>query len=352
MTNNFKYKLSFIGSAGIPNLYGGFESFLENCAPEISKNVDKVYVTCDSSLYTEKNKFYNGVERIFIPIKANGASSILHDAVAFLSIFKKSSHIIVLGVSGGIWFPFFRILCDIFRKKLIVNIDGIEWRRSKFNIYKRFLLKIFDSLAQIFSHKIVYDNKGLLEFIIKTCLQKSHEIAYSGDHILKFNHIKKINGTALTICRIEPENNIHILIEGFLKSNFLHYTIVGNWKNSEYGTSLLKKYKNNPRLNLLDPIYDPLELARLRQSCDVYLHGHSVGGTNPSLVEIIYYDCRIICYDVIFNRITTKNTCQYFSNEESLAFEINNTNHLIYNREILRCEYSAKIISKKYLEIL
>lgn len=344
------YHFGFIGSAGIPNRYGGFEAFLENCAPVLVAQGHTVSVTCDRSLYDSTEGDYRGVRRLFIGIRANGGPSVLHDLAAFFSVYRSTTHIIVLGVSGGPWFPLWRLMCDLTGKRLIVNIDGIEWRRSKFSTWKRFLLRGFDTLAQAFSHTIVYDNRALLEFVNSRYRSKSMEIAYSGDHVLHIPGLHRKPATALTICRIEPENQIEILIDGALRSTIKTYTIIGNWASSAYGRSIRTKYSTNERLILLDPIYDALTLARARGECSYYLHGHSVGGTNPSLVEMLFYDCVILCFDCSFNRATAANAVLYFSDAEDIAAILENPTVANGDRAALRERYTAISIALQYVK--
>jgi glycosyltransferase involved in cell wall biosynthesis len=347
-------KISFIGTVGIPNLYGGFESFLESCTPEMLESVASVKVTCHRSQYKDLSKFYLGVERVFLDTPPNGPLSIIHDLFAFLKVFNSSTHIVILGVSGGIWFPLFRFLTTITNKILIVNIDGVEWRRKKHNLPSKFFLWISNLLAQLFSNKIIYDNFFLFEYIIKCCRKKSYLIEYPGDHVVKFKKSHVHSDFALTVCRIEPENNLEILIEGFLKSNLPNYTIVGNWNSSSYGEFLRQKYGGIRRLSLLDPIYDPQELSVLRGSCAIYLHGHSVGGTNPSLVEMLFYDCAIICFDVPFNRYTAGNSVFYFHDENDLSILLNSSlikSNKYFQRIFYRKKYTKFSIIKKYLQI-
>lgn len=353
--NKFKLKegknhFAFIGSAGVPNRYGGFEAFLENCCPEIVTIGHTVTVTCDRSLYESLEGQYKGVIRKFISVRANGAASVLHDLLAFFSVYRSATHIFVLGVSGGIWFPIWRVMCDLSGKRLIVNIDGVEWRRSKFPAWKRRLLKTFDSLAQKFSHTIIFDNQELLEFIKPKHRKKSVEIAYSGDHVLHLPNIKKIPKTALTICRIEPENQIELLIEGALRSKIKTYTIIGNWDSSAYGRLIRKKHSNNEILRLLDPIYDANALASTRGQCEYYLHGHSVGGTNPSLVEMLFYDCTILCFDCSFNRATARDAALYFRDADDVVALIDEPKTHLHDRTLLRARYTANSIALKYVE--
>lgn len=316
---NRRVSIGFIGSAGVPNRYGGFEAFLEHCAPELATKVSDVLVTCDARLYDDHTADFHGVKRLFIGMPANGAWSVLHDLLAFLSVYMRVSHIVVLGVSGAPWFPLFRLMCAVAGKKLLVNIDGVEWRRTKFSPSRRRLLRAFDATAQWFAHVVVYDNPALRAFVLNRCLDKAVCIGYSGDHVIRVPGIRSDRFTALTICRIEPENNLEMLIEGALMSKLERYTVVGNWAQSGYGRELRARYATEPRLSLLDPIYDAQRLAVLRESCAVYLHGHSVGGTNPSLVEMLFYDCAILCFDVAFNRETAGDCAGYFSSAADLA---------------------------------
>lgn len=346
-----KIRFSFIGSAGIPNRYGGFESFLEHCAPAIASLGHQVIVTCDERLYTERGLKFKGVDRIFLSIPANGGWSIVHDLIAFFRVFLKSSHIVVLGVSGGFWFPLFRLACDLTNKRLLVNIDGVEWRRTKFSPGKRFLLRVLDSLAQISAHHVIYDSEALRDFLLKGVDKKASCIAYPGDHVQRLANVSQKPCTALTVCRIEPENNLELLIEGALLSRIKSYTIVGNWEHSQYSRSLRNRYSGDRRLNLIDPIYDPNKLALLRESCSFYIHGHSVGGTNPSLVEMLFYDCTLLCYDVPFNRNTAGGCASYFKTPESLAAALNTHAHFdVRARSDVRKQYTANLISARYID--
>jgi len=343
--------VSIIGCSGVPNRYGGFEAFVENCGPAIAREVDSVVVTCDAALYSDRSSQFCGMERVFIPVRANGGASVLHDALAFFSVFWRSTHILVLGVSGGVWFPIFRLLCELSRKRLIVNIDGVEWRRSKFGFAKRLLLKLFDCLAQCCSHVVVYDNPALRPYVLRRALSKAVHIGYSGDHVLRLPSVVRQTETALTICRIEPENNLEILIQGVLHSQLKKYTIVGNWSHSAYSRELREKYAGEPRLVLLDPVYDANRLAELRESCEFYLHGHSVGGTNPSLVEMLFYDCCLLCLDVQFNRETARDCADYFSDANELTKLLSAGSLKSGGRVNLRGSFTSHAIAAQYLSV-
>ena len=347
-----KAVFAFIGSNGIPNKYGGFESFLEAICPEIVKQGHKVIVTCDSSKYLEHETYYEGVQREFISIRANGFRSTFHDLIAFFKVFLKAKVIVVLGVSAGPFFLLFRVCCWAAGKELVVNIDGIEWRRTKFSKPIRAVLWAYDFLAQISANIIIYDNKELLSFVKPIFRSKAKLIAYSADHVLRNLEVRVAEKTALTICRIEPENNIELLILGTLSSEIEKYTLIGNWNNSLYGKSLKAKYAHESRLQLLDPIYDIDILVRYREACAFYLHGHSVGGSNPSLIEMLPYNCHILCYDCGFNRETTGQDAQFFSTPEDLARLINaslSKPHPV--PRIIQERYTKKYIAAEFIRL-
>ncbi|MDR0931942.1 MAG: glycosyltransferase [Victivallales bacterium] len=148
---------------------------------------------------------------------------------------------------------------------------------------------------------------------------------------------------AFTVCRIEPENNIHLILEAFASDAPFPVVAVGNYENGEFGRRLREKYQNNPDIFMLDPIYDTLKLNELRSHCTVYLHGHSCGGTNPSLVEAMYLALPIIAFDVNFNRETTENQAFYFSSSS----ELNTLCSTLSREELQETAHNMKTIADR-----
>ena len=164
---------------------------------------------------------------------------------------------------------------------------------------------------------------------------------------------------AFTVCRIEPENNLDMIIQAYLASRqMMPYLIVGNWKASAYGENLRNKYGNEKKLMLLDPIYDQDELNALRSNCRIYLHGHSAGGTNPSLVEAMYLALPIIAYRVSYNLATTNHDARYFHSSESLVKILNEVTDedleemSVKMKSYAEKNYLWKDISLKYVEAI
>jgi len=163
---------------------------------------------------------------------------------------------------------------------------------------------------------------------------------------------------AFTVCRIEPENNIHIILDAFSDSPPFALVMVGNWRYSDYGTNLRKTFESKPNIFLLDPIYDIQKLNSLRSNCVLYLHGHSCGGTNPSLVEAMYLGLPIAAYDINFNRETTENQALYFNSADNLnkiCSEVNlDTLHNVASamKAIAEKRYNWVRISNLYAKLL
>ncbi len=349
-------RIAFIGSVGVPNRYGGFESFLEACAPVWVHDGHEIFVTCYSGAYTSREPVWKNVRRIFIPIPANGIYSIFHDLVAFFMTFWHSDAVVVLGVSGGIWFPLMRAFCAAKGVRLVVNIDGVEWRR-KTSIFRRLYLYISDRIAQQFSHAVVYDNEALFACVLRNKKSDSFMIAYPGDPdnpiLANDENPTSSARSVLTICRIEPENNCHVLLEAAASAGITSYVFIGNWAASSYGIRLRQRYGSIPGFHLMDPYYEKDGIANYRRQCDVYLHGHSVGGTNPSLVEMLFYDCDIIAFDCPYNRATGGAAISYFSNIDDLRLLLSSSSKIDSSmRGPIRERYTRERICNEYISIL
>jgi hypothetical protein len=170
--------ISIIGTAGVPACYGGFETLAENL---IAHKISHVQYTvfCSTKLYPEKQDMYLGAKLKYVNLSANGISSILYDVVCML-LSLRSDVMLVLGVSGSLFLPFIRLL---YRGKIITNIDGIEWKRDKWNKLARFILHMSERSAIRFSDVIIGDNQGIIDYITKEYKKRAVLIEYGADHI-------------------------------------------------------------------------------------------------------------------------------------------------------------------------
>lgn len=314
-------RIAIIGTNGIPAKYGGFETLVEYLAEYLSDEYE-IAVFCSSKLHSEKLLTFKGAKLFYIGLNANGWQSIFFDLISLLYTYNKFDKVLILGCSGSIFQPLFYR----YKHKFIMNLGGLDWQRSKWSFFARKYLKLSEWFAVKFSGQIISDNIGIKEYLSETYKVKSVVIPYGGDQVYKvlpkesdFAKYPFLDRSfAFTVARIQPDNNIEILINSFESGSSYPLVIVGNWLNSEYGVELKNKYKNVKDIYLIDAIYDQKELNLLRSNCSVYLHGHSAGGTNPALVEAMNLGLAILAFDNNFNRYTTDNQAFYFKDSESL----------------------------------
>jgi glycosyltransferase involved in cell wall biosynthesis len=247
--------------------------------------------------------------------------------------------------------------------RIITNIDGVEWRREKWQGFAKHFLHFSERVAIRFSHDVIADNEVIANYVQENYGVKSHTIAYGGDHVLDVMNSSIDNYVlpdtfAFSVCRIEPENNVHIIVDAFSRLPSISLVVVGNWDYSEYGRSLREKYASCTNLYLLDSIYDLGKLKQLRSKASMFVHGHSAGGTNPSLVEAMHFGKVIFAFDCNYNRSTTEDKAIYFKSAEELIIAIGNidpdksesvgSNML----EIAKRRYTWEIIAKQYFKLL
>jgi glycosyltransferase involved in cell wall biosynthesis len=127
---------------------------------------------------------------------------------------------------------------------------------------------------------------------------------------------------AITVCRTEPENNVHLVLDAFSRQAAMPLLAVGNWQKTGYGLSLFQKYRDFPHIYLSGPVYDAAEINGLRSNAALYVHGHSAGGTNPSLIEAMFLGLPVFAFDCVFNRYTSEDQCVYWSTADELYSRI------------------------------
>lgn len=318
-------QLAIIGCAGVPARYGGFETLAHHLVRELRRDY-RITVYCSGPMYRaeERRRRYRGARLLYLPFRANGVQSIVYDIVSILHALWYADRLLILGVSGCILLPFVRLFTN---KKIIVNIDGLEWRRDKWSKPVRKFLRLSEYLAVKWAHADIADNRAIQSYTAATYGTVSEYAPYGADHVLArpipedlaHKHPALRGRYAFTVCRIEPENNLHLILEAFDQARNMPLFVVGNWQSSDYGRALRARYEGHAHITLLDPIYDQERLDGLRSNCALYVHGHSAGGTNPSLVEAMYLGLPVFAYDVVYNRETTHGQARFFSDAKDLA---------------------------------
>lgn len=344
------------GTVGAPARYGGFETLVEQLARNVAPDQARLLLYCQRSAYPEEAMAtpFAGHRRVFVPLRANGSQSMLHDVLAMLhaALVARVGTLLVLGYSGAWFLPVLRVLRPGMR--IITNIDGMEWRRDKFGSFAKKVLRSLEWFATRFSHAVVADNAALVTLARSLHNIEPVLIAYGGDHTqVEPAGPSPSPGYWLSIARIEPENNCHLIVEAATLAGE-RLVFVGNWAASSYGRELKERYAARDGIELFDPIYDVAKLAALRRGAVGYLHGHSVGGTNPSLVEAIYHTRRMLAFDCTFNRSTLNDAGEYFQDSAQLAALMRRNDAGVIGDDqlaTLRERYRWREIVAAYLEL-
>lgn len=322
-----KRKVAIAGVVGVPGRYGGFETLAENLVRYHALHDTQVEFTvfCSQKAYPDRAPRFLEARLDYVALDANGVQSIPYDAASLLRCIRQKQDVVVLlGVSGAIVLPLVRALS---RVRIVTNIDGIEWKRAKWSGPARWFLRLSERLAVRWSHVVIADNAAIAEHVQQSYGSPCEVIAYGGDHaIVQPERAEQTppdlpdlpNKYALALCRIEPENNVQMILEAWRSVDAIPLVFVGNWTNSDYGRAMRAQFGDCEGITLLDPIYDANALFALRQRADLYVHGHSAGGTNPSLVEMMHFGVPVLAHGCDFNRHTTEGKARYFLSVDEL----------------------------------
>lgn len=316
-------KIALLGTVGVPGRYGGFETLAENLVHyhEQTRHPSTLTVWCSGKDSEERPPRFRSADLRYVGLRANGVQSILYDAVSLWQAIRSGhDRIVLLGVSGAMALPLIRLISSA---RIVTNIDGMEWKRAKWNAAARAFLRASEWAAVRFSHAVIADNKAIADYVQKQYVRECHVIAYGGDHAMTGSGQNRVPDNlpeqyALALCRIEPENNIHMILEAWSELD-QPLVFVGNWESSAYGRDLKARFKDHAHLHLLDPVYEASALHALRAGANLYVHGHSAGGTNPSLVEMMHFGIPVIAHGCSFNRHTTEDRALYFESREALV---------------------------------
>jgi len=355
-------RLAIVGTSGIPNNYGGFETLAEYLVKYLADQID-ITVYCSSKDMVSSFPEYNGAKLKYIPVTSHGVFGILYDSLSILNAANQFDKILLLGFGGGFVMP---LLSKATKKKIIVNIGGLDWKRNKWSPTARKVIKKAEELLIKNCGYVISDNIGIKDYLLKEYKRESTLITYGGDQAMQKEVADEsrqqypfLNSNyAFIVTRIQRDNNINLMLDAFSAQDQLPFVMVGNWDNSDYGIETKKQYSGKPNLILLDAIYDRDKLDVLRSNCTLYIHGHSVGGTNPSLAEAMYLGLPVIAFASGYNEYTTANEALYFSAAAELTEIIKNYKSIdrknIGNKlkEIAEKYYRWERIAEQYKQVI
>ena len=353
-----KLNIAILGTRGIPNNYGGFEHIAGYLARGLVEKGHSVTVY-NSHKHPYQKKEWNGVRIIhcFDPENLVGiAGQFIYDLNCILDSRKRNYDIILmLGyTSSSVW-------GRLYPKKSIVvtNMDGLEWQRTKFSKPVRSFLKYAEKLAVRSSRFHVADSPVIKDYLDNKYGIKSKYIAYGADldpevnedHLADYGLQKQ--SYFLLMARMEPENNIEMILDGFcLSSAEIKFIVIGNTGNG-FGTYLVDKYKDEKRIVFLGAIFNEQKVQSLTSFCSLYFHGHSVGGTNPSLLDAMASKAPLAAHANAFSKSLLKENAVFFNNPADVCEIIDsnmyaNQMHIMNNYETIVTEFAWNNIINKY----
>ncbi|WP_415958511.1 DUF1972 domain-containing protein [Paraprevotella xylaniphila] len=355
-------KIAFISTRGIPNNYGGFEQFAEYISVGLVRRGHEV-VVYSPHFHPYREPDYKGVriKHIYSPEKWMGSSvgSFFYDFLSLRDALKKEKFDIIYEagytsiVPAYIWFNVKRIKYPLFT----TNMDGLEYKRTKFNRWVQKFVFWEERMAVKHSHFLIADNMGIHDYYKEKYGKESKFLAYGADihedydeDILKEFGLEA-DGYFIVVARLEPENNLFMAIEGYLASGQYGkrpLVIVGK-TNTPYGKHLVERYGDDRNIRFVGGIYDFRKLNSIRHYSYAYFHGHSVGGTNPSLLEAMASGCFILAHDNIFNRAVLGENALYYGSTDAAMEMLDGIDQAVSaykkeytgrNLEVIRRDYS------------
>ena len=314
--------LVILGIRGVPAQHGGFETFAEYLALYLIEQGWSVTVYCQEEGSGEiYESVWQGVRRIHIPVKGSGAlSTVIFDFKSVCHSLNQDGLFLTLGYNTAI----FNLLHRLKRITNIINMDGIEWKRQKWGFVAKAWFWLNERLGCWFGNYLVADHP-LIEDHLSTRVprKKITMIPYGAEQVLKAD--EEILGQygltkgnyLIVIARAEPENSILEIVSAFsAKERDKKLVILGNYspETNPYHRAVIEAASAD--VLFLGAIYDSEKVGSLRFYAFAYIHGHQVGGTNPSLVESLGAGNAVIAHDNNFNRWVAGNSGVYFQDKQ------------------------------------
>jgi rhamnosyltransferase len=367
--------IGIVGARGINN-YGGYERMLADLVPRLVQKGYGVRCSCEKPANGEHIADDTGATLDYFPLKPpvnytlRKAFELLYDIFFVLKYALVCDVVYVLGIYGGAALLVPRVL----GREVIVNTDGLEWKRAKYQILERCIIILYFGVSLNLATKIVVDNEALRRFIGARHHSKVSFIPYGVAHqrsqpwdAAKLGHCisEKLGAGAiepgkywLLVSRLEPENNIDLIVKGFVEANPKYpLVIVGDFTSHRYEKWVHEQASNgtSATVHFLGAIYDSEILWMLRQHCVAYIHGHSVGGTNPSLLEAMISKNLILAHDNPFNREVCGRFAHYFSTSTDVSNLVASTEQnpegaswLPWNAHERTAAYSWEHVAEEY----
>ena len=305
-------KVAIVGTRGYPSYYGGFETAIRHLVPYLADNgwnVDVYGRKGQTAPLAVPNPRINAF--ISKGIDTKSLSTLSYGFSACLKVlFSRPDVVLVMNVANGYFLPLYKLA----GLTTLVNVDGVEWHRAKWGPLAKTVFRVGGLLTAVFATELIFDSVAIGKYWTKYFNRRGHYIPYGGDATVSSAELpfglKKSDKYILAVARLVPENSIELFfdaVQSLLPRNKVVLVGAGNPGEmlEEKANQLSNKYPNFIRLG---HISDDKILHQLWANCGAYFHGHTVGGTNPALVQAMTCGSAIVAVNTNFNAEVLKNT--------------------------------------------
>ncbi|WP_394249934.1 DUF1972 domain-containing protein [Arthrobacter pityocampae] len=318
-----RIRIALVGTRGVPARYGGFETCVEEVGQRLAERGHDVVVYCRTTedadhAVTE----YKGMKLVHLPaLKKRSLETLSHTGLsAWHLFFRRADVAIVFNAANAPWLPVLRAAGI----PVATHMDGLEWKRAKWGALGKRYYRVAESLAVRWSDALIADAAGIQEYyrqefdVDSTYLAYGAPILESGatDRLAEMNLVP--GEYHLVVARFEPENHVHVIVEGYVRSDAeLPLVVVGSAPYADDYTRLVTSL-GDERVRFVGGVWDQELLDQLYAGARVYWHGHSVGGTNPSLLRAMGAGAATNAFDVNFNREVLGADGRYFADASDI----------------------------------
>lgn len=308
-------RIAFLGTRGVPARYGGFETAVEEVGSRLAARGHDVLVYCRTGGDAGPAE-HLGMRLVHLPaLRRKSLETLSHTAlsVGHLLAAGRPDVAMVFNAANSPFLPALRAL----RVPVALHVDGLEWRRAKWAGAGRAYYLLAECLGVRWADALIADAEGIAEYYRAEFAAESNQIAYGAPIVApgadRLAEVGLLPGRYhLAVARFEPENHLHLVVEGYVRSRArLPLVVVGTAPYSDGYTATVHALADD-RVRFLGGLWDQELLDQLYAGCATYLHGHSVGGTNPSLLRAIGAGAPCLAYDVPFNRDVLAEAGEYF----------------------------------------
>ncbi len=317
-------RVALVGTRGVPARYGGFETCVEQVGRRLAAQGHQVTVYCRTDQQTDTSETeYLGMDLVYLPaLRKRSLETLSHTGLSSFHLLRhRPDAAIVFNAANAPWLPLLRAAGI----PVATHVDGLEWKRAKWGPAGKRYYRVAEALAVRFSDALIADAQGIQDYYRERFHAQSTLIAYgapalSGTGSNRLAELDLAPGNyQLVVARMEPENHVHLIVEGYVASgSTLPLVVVGSAPYAERYTAAIRDMADD-RVRFLGGIWDQELLDQLYANARVYWHGHSVGGTNPSLLRAMGAGAAVNAFDVGFNREVLRTAGRYFETVEDVA---------------------------------